>query len=232
MGNGYPTAQSDTDVIIEELRKALDPNWFTYYFNHPAAAVDTDFWTEGGDVGGGFTVDTVDNEPPSRKLYTSGVINEKYYIHADAKYAKLWNFQASAYRRIHFETNLKANEHGSHILALFGLFEAGSFPADYSEPTIDCSHFFIDVDTDANFACRTYDGGEEETSSGVAVDSEYHKYNFVWAETSVVFMIDDDVVATHSTRIPDSPLGIVFLVKSTEAAQKSLDIEYVEVSVE
>lgn len=228
----YPTTQSDTEAIINALRAVHDPNFFTYYFNHPQAAVDTDFWTEGGDAGGGFTVETVDNEPPSRKLYTSGVINEKYYIHADGKYAKLWNLQSSAYRRVHFETRLKANQLGSDILALFGLFEAGAFPNDYSEPAIDCAEFFIDVDTDANYACRTFDGGEEETSSGVAVDTEYHKFEIIWAETSIIFLIDDEVVATHATRIPDSPLGLVFLVKAEAAAEKSLDTEYVKVSVE
>jgi hypothetical protein len=228
----YPATQDDINVIIEELRKALDPNWFTYYFNSPVAAIDTDFWTEGGDAGGGFSVETVDNEPPSRKLYTSGVINEKYYIHGDGKYAKLWNLQSSAYIRVHYVTKLKANQSGSDILALFGLFEAGAFPTDYAEPNIDCAQFFIDVDTDANYACRTFDGGEEQTSSGVAVDTEYHKFEIIWAETSVLFLIDDDVVATHSTQIPDSPLGLVYLVKAEAAAEKSKDIEYVEVSVE
>ena len=227
-----PATQDDTNTIIEELRKALNPNYFTYYFNSPVAAIDTDFFTEGGDAGGGFSVETVDNEPPSRKLFTSGVTNEKYYIHGDGKYAKLWNLQSSAYRRVHYVTKLKANQSGNDILALFGLFEAGAFPTDYSEPNIDCAEFFIDVETDANYACRTFDGGEEQTSSGVAVDTAYHKFEIIWAETSVLFLIDDDVVATHSTRIPDSPLGLVYLVKAEAAAEKSKDIEYVEIKVE
>ena len=229
---GYSTTQNDTEAIIDALRKATDTNWFSYYFNSPAAAVDADFWTEGGDAGGGFSVETVDNEPPSRKIFTSGVINEKYYIHGDGKYAKLWNLQSSAYRRVHYITKLKANQSGNDILALFGLFEAGAFPTDYSEPNIDCAEFFIDVNTDANYACRTFDGGEEQTSSGVAVDTAYHKFEIVWSETSIIFLIDDAVVATHATQIPDSPLGLVYLVKAEAAAEKSMDIEFVEVSVE
>lgn len=230
-----PTTQNDTEAIIEALRKATDPNYFTYYFNSPVAAVDTDFFTEGGDGGGGFTIDTVDNEPPSRKLYTLGTINSKYYIHGDGKYAKLWNLASSAYRRVHYVTRLKANQHGSNILALFGLFEAGAFPTDYdpaAKPTCDSAYFCIDVDTNANFLSRSYDAAEEETDSGVAIDSAYHKFEIIWAETSVILLIDDDVVATHSTQIPDSPLGLVYLVKTEENAEKSKDIEYVEVSVE
>lgn len=232
MGNDYPTAQSDTDIIIEELRKSLNPNWFTYYFNHPQAAVDTDFFTEGGDAGGGFTVDTVDNEPPSRKLYTTNILNNDYYIHLLGKYGKLWNFQADAYRRIAFKTRLKMNT-TADTQALWGLFEAGAFPTTYAEPAIDCAHFFLDDGVDAtNFVCRTYDAAAEEQTSGSAFDTNYHDFEFVWAETSVVFTIDDVVVATHATTIPDSPLGIVFLIRTEAAAVKSMDIEYVEVSVE
>lgn len=233
MGNGYPTAQSDTDIIIEELRKALDPNWFTYYFNHPIAAVDTDFWTEGGDAGGGFTVDAVDNEPPSRMLFTQNVLNNDYYIHLLGKYGKLWNFPADIYRRITFKTRLKMNT-TADTQALWGLFEAGAFPATYAEPVVDCAHFFLDDGVDAaNFVCRTYDAAAEEQTSGSAFDTtDYHDFEFVWSETSVIFTIDDAVVATHATTIPDSPLGIVFLIRTEGAAVKSMDIEYVEVSVE
>ena len=228
-----PATQDDTNAIINELRKALDPNYFTYYFNHPQAAVDTDFFTEGGDAGGGFTVDTVDNEPPSRMLFTQNVLNNDYYIHADAKYAKLWNFPADAYRRISFKTRLKMNT-TADTQAMWGLFEAGAFPTTYAEPVVDCAHFFLDDGVDAaNFICRTYDAAAEEQTSGSAFDtSDHHDFEIIWAETSVLFMIDGVVVATHATTIPDSPLGVVFLIRTEAAAVKSMDIEYVNVRVE
>ena len=230
---GYPTTRSDTEAIIEELRKATNPNYFTYYFNSPVAAIDTNFWTEGGDAGGGFSVETVDNEPPSRKLYTQNVLNNDYYIHLLGKYGKLWNFPADTYRRISFKTRLKMNT-TADTQAMWGLFEAGAFPTTYAEPAIDCAHFFLDDGVDAaNFVCRTYDAAAEEQTSGSAFDtSDHHDFELVWAETSVLFLIDDVVVATHSTTIPDSPLGLVFLIRTEAAAVKSMDIEYVEVSVE
>ncbi|GAH53595.1 unnamed protein product, partial [marine sediment metagenome] len=223
MGNGYHAAQSDTDRIIEELRKGLDPNYFTYYFNHSAAAVDADYFTEGGDAGGGFDVVTVDNDPASRKLYTQNVLNNDYYIHADAKYAKLWNFQSGTYQRITLKTRLKMNT-TADTQALWGLFEAGAFPTTYAEPVVDCAHFFLDDGVDAaNFVCRTYDAAAEEQTSGSAFDTtDYHDFELVWAETSVIFMIDDAVVATHATTIPDSPLGVVYLIRTQAVAVKSL----------
>jgi len=229
MGNGYPTAQSDTEAIIEALRKATDPNWFTYYFNHPQAAVDPDFWTSAGDSGG-FTIDIVDNEPPSRKLYADTAGGNDWYIHGDGKYCHLWNFQSSIYRRIDFKTRLKMNT-TALTQAMWGLFEA--FPTGYSEPAIDCAHFFLDDGIDAaNFICRTYDAAEEQTSGSAFDTTDYHDFELVWSETNVIFTIDDAVVATHATQIPDSPIGIVFLIRTEEAAEKSMDIEYVDVSVE
>ena len=228
-----PATQDDTNAIINELRKALDPNWFTYYFNSPVVAVDTDFFTEGGDAGGGFTVDTVDNEPPSRMLFTQNVLNNDYYIHLSGKYGKLWNFPADAYRRISFKTRLKMNT-TADTQAMWGLFEAGAFPTTYAEPVVDCAHFFLDDGVDAaNFICRTYDAAAEEQTSGSAFDtSDHHDFEIIWAETSVLFMIDDVVVATHSTTIPDSPLGVVFSIRTEAGAVKSMDIEYVKVRVE
>ena len=233
MGDGYPTAQSDTDVIIEALRKALDPNWFTYYFNHPQVAVDTDFWTEGGNGGGSFAIETADDAPPSRILLPNLAANNDYYIHADAKYAKLWNFPADSYRRVTFKTRLMMNT-TANTQALWGLFEAGAFPATYAEPLCDCAHFFLDDGIDAaNFLCRTYDAAAEEETAGSAFDiTDFHDFSFVWSETSVVFLVDDVVVATHATTIPDSPLGIAFLVRTQDGGVKSLNIEYVMVSVE
>ena len=228
-----PATQDDTNAIINELRKALDPNWFTYYFNSPVVAVDTDFFTEGGDAGGGFTVGTADNKSPSRMLFTQNVLNNDYYIHLSGKYGKLWNFPADAYRRISFKTRLKMNT-TADTQAMWGLFEAGAFPTTYAEPVVDCAHFFLDDGVDAaNFICRTYDAAAEEQTSGSAFDtSDHHDFEIIWAETSVIFTIDGSVVATHSTTIPDSPLGLVFLVRAEAAAVKSLNIEYVKVFIE
>lgn len=58
--------------------------------------------------------------------------------------------------------------------------------------------------------------------------------SFHTVDTEDAAASDDVVVATHATRIPDSPLGIVYLVRTEEGAgaERSLDIEYVTVSVE
>ena len=229
----YPTTQNDTDAIINALRSVLDPNWFTYYFNSPVAAVDPDFFTEGGNGGGSFAIETADDAPPSRILLPNLAANNDYYIHADAKYAKLWNVPADSYRRVTFKTRLMMNT-AANTQALWGLFEAGAFPATYAEPVCDCAHFFLDDGVDAtNFVCRTYNAAAEEQTSGSIFDTtDFHDFEFVLAETSVIFMIDGVTVATHSTTIPDSPLGIVFLVRTQDGGAKSINIENVEVSVD
>lgn len=215
--------------LKEIYPELISPYDFYYAFNHPQAVVDPDYWTPGGDAGG-FTVDVVDDEPPSRKLFTPATTNNKYYIHGDAKFSKLWNFQASAYDVITVEIRLKANTN-LDTQALWGLFEAGSFPADYAEPAVDCAHFFLDDGISANFVCRTYDAAEEQTASNIALDTAYHTFKTVWGSGQVTFLIDEVFKARHTAQIPDSPMGLVILIKTQADAEKSLDLEYIKVNV-
>lgn len=215
--------------ILGEQRYATHPNWFEYYFNSPVAAVDPDYWTAAGDAGG-FIVDSAGTGPPSRKLYADTALNNDYYIHGDGKYAKLWNFQASNYSVITFEARIKMN-HNPDTQALLGLFKAGSFPTGYAEPLVDCAQFFIDDAISPNFVCRSYDAAEQETASGLALDTSYHTFKFTWESAYVLFYIDDILYARHATQVPDSPLGIVVLIRTEKAggAERSLDIEYIKV---
>jgi len=225
----------DIREVLRTLQEDLKtPYGFHYVFNHPQTAVDADYWTAGGDAGG-FTVVTADDEPASRKLYADTVQNNDYYIHGDTKYSKLWTFQAGEYSTIIFETKLKISSVTTDIQALFGLFEAGSFPTGYAEPAVDCAQFFIDDGISANFVCRTYDAAaEEQTASDVALDTSAHVFRMTLSSANVVFEIDGVVKATHSTTVPDSPMGIVYLVRTEEAAgaERSITPEYIKIEVE
>jgi len=204
-----------------------------YPFNHPAVAVDADYWTAAGDAGG-FTVITDDDEPPSRKLYTDTAQNNDYYIHGDGKYGRLWNFQSGDYTKIIFETRMKFAI-TTDVQALWGLFEAGAFPTGYVEPLVDCAQFFLDDGVSNNFVCRTYDADEQETASDVALDdTSYHIFKMEWTSADVKFYIDGTLKATHSTQVPDSPAGLVFLIRTEEGtgAERAVNIEYAKVRVE
>ena len=223
----FTSTESLKDIVAD-----LVPHRLYYPFNHPQAAVDVDYWTAAGDAGG-FIVITAADEPPSRKLYADTAQNNDYYIHGDAKYNMLWNFQAADYTKIVFECKLKFVS-TAEVQALWGLFEAGGFPVDTQQPLVDCAHFILDDGVDTNFVCRTYDAAEQETNSDIALDTSAHVYLMEWTTASVIFKIDGVTKATHSTQVPDSPMGLVFSIRTEEAAgaEKSMSIEYVKVHVE
>jgi len=216
---------------LRNLRVPLSPYTLYYPFNSPKAAVDPDWWTAAGDAGG-FTVITDDDEPPSRKLYADTAGDNDYYIHGDGIYGRLWNFQSSEYSKVIFEARLKFAS-VADVKALWGFVKAGSFPTDYAEPVVDSAIFFLDNVTpvSANFVCRTYDAAEQETASDVVADTSYHTYKITWTADRVIFEIDGVVKATHETQIPDTPMGLVFLIRTNGAYEKAVNIEYVKVDV-
>lgn len=91
---------------------------------------------------------------------------------------------------------------GAGAYAHFGL--SGTNPSTASAPTIG-TWFYCDPSYSANFICRSGDGiGVEETNSGVAINTSWHKF-MIWANntaTSVEFYIDGTLVATHNANIP------------------------------
>jgi len=215
----------------ENLKTYLSPYSVFYPFNHPSAAVDPDYWSEGGDSGG-FIVETGDLVPPSRRLYADTLVDNDYYVHGDGKYNKLWNVLAGEYSTVVFKTRLKFAT-TTDVQALWGLFKVGSFPTDYSEPAIVCAHFFLDDGINPNFVCRSVRTAEGETPSNVPLDNSFHSYTIIWTTSSVTFLIDDVIKATHTdeTHIPASPLGMVFLLRTQAAAIRSVSVEYAKVYV-
>jgi hypothetical protein len=79
------------------------------------------------------------------------------------------------------------------------------------EPTADCAHIFFDDSLGNNFICRTYEGAEEQTDSGIVADANYHEFKIVWTLTDVKFYIDTVLVATHTVKVPTgTPLRPLF----------------------
>ena len=77
-----------------------------------------------------------------------------------------------------------------------------------------------------------WEGAEEQTDSGVAVDLNNVSLKMVWTATSVEFYIDNVLVATHTTRVPDTPLTSELLVRTDHPTDgRYLYIDKVEAEV-
>lgn len=216
------------------VRDVLLRDYVTFYeFNdNTANNEDTDYWTFGGAVNKSIAVNVTASDPASKKLITSlggaGAQNDDAYIHGDGKYANNMTPNSANYSTVTFETRVKFAS-TADCQCLFGLDLAGGMTTTYAEPAQDSALFIIDDGVSANYVCRSYNAAEEETASDVALDTSWHKFTIEWTTTSVVFKIDDVTKATHSTQVPDSPLGMIFLIRTQEVAgaEKSITREYV-----
>jgi len=219
------STKSLTDII-----ELILPEYCMYYpFNHPVAAIDADFWTAGGDSGG-FTVLSGDDDPTGRKLFADTATDNDYYIHGDGKYAKVWNFQSADYSTITFEAKVALGS-TADVSMLFGLVNVASLPTGYAEPAVDSALFIVDDGVSANFIARTYDAAEEETASDIPLDTDAHVFKLVWTSADVKFYIDGVLKATHETQVPDSPMAVVFLLRTEADAEKYANVEYSKVYV-
>jgi hypothetical protein len=230
------------NVKDAEIQKRLEDHQLFktsmyYEFNDQVANnEDTDYWTFGSGAGANNAIDpnATGGDPPSKVLKASkgdaGAQNDECYIHGDGKYAIAVSPAARHYSTVYMETKLKlANT--ADCQAFWGLDLVGAMTAAYAEPAHDSIIFFCDDGVGANFMCRTYDAAEEETSSGIALDTSWHIYRIEWrflSSPSVTFRIDGSVVSGHVTQVPNSALAPMYIVKTQEATgdERSITREY------
>lgn len=219
-------------IANSELLEKLSPYNLFYPFNHPQAAVDADFWIEGGDAGE-FSVNLT---YAARALIADTAQNNDYYIHGNGKYNKCWDPSSTdekRYSRVNWESKVSMTPDADTLIEL-GLFYLGALPTDYAEAAQPCAQFFFDHDTVAtNWVCRTWHAAEEQTDSGVAATG-LQTLSMEWTGASVLFYIDHVLVATHTTRVPINTMASAALIRTEDAggAAKTLLIKYIDVFVD
>ena len=90
---------------------------------------------------------------------------------------------------------------------------------------------YFQIDTNATFQAISYDdfGNRESTTltfDSDAYDGVQNRYQIRWEADQVKFLINDTVVATHTTRVPQSPQPLE--LKNYTAS--NLDIAYIRVA--
>ena len=98
----------------------------------------------------------------------------------------------------------------------------------YAQTMARSCHFFADPAVNVNFNCRTHQLAEEATDSGVPLDTDFHTFKIVWTRTSVLFYIDDVLVATHVTQVNLRPTIQHVLIRTEAAATKQILIDKIE----
>ena len=198
-----------------------------FYDEFRRGAADVEVWAAGGDDGS-WTAGPIAGESTVWRLLTGVATDNDRYIYGLAALRNgVFNPAEFGHSMVNWEARLRLVSI-TLVSAFWGL--VATFQGNYLEPAVDCAHFFADPVVSANFQARSYDGGvEEQTDTGVALDLVNHRFRICWTAASVLFYIDDVLVATHAVRVPDQSMGTEFLIRTEENAAKEMRIDYVRV---
>lgn len=199
---GKPVLYSGTVPSYKMRREmpiSINPDYFVIEDDFLGVAVDsTNDWTVVKDSGAsvGITADTAGGELNLTSAATTE--NDGASIQGNEVFA------VTADKYIFFETRLKCNDADQTDICA-GLTVNFATNPEAMLTAADRIVFQVD-DGDASILCKTEkDGTETSTDSGVDLsDSTYAKLAIaVTGTSSVEFYIDDKLVATHTTNIPD-----------------------------
>lgn len=194
-------------------------------------AIDPNKWTTGADGAGSVSIDSSDALDPSKlRLGTGNVLDDDAWAHSAGILGK--QFTPSEYGFTTVTTEIRARLGMiTNVQSYFGLIDIGGPITVYLEPVDDCAHFFVDTGISNTFRARTWRTAEEETDTGIALDTSWHRFRITWTAAQVLFHIDDVLKATHATRVPDKPLILQFLAHTLGAFSRLLDIDYATVEL-
>ncbi len=205
-------------------RDVWDVMHFNFYDEFTRAGADADVWIEALDDVSSFTPRTGAPVPSSWSLRAGNVIDADASI-VGGKHNRHFSIEDD-WAMLIWETQLKFMN-TSLISAMWGLL---SFPiTEYSEPLADCAHFIADPAITNTFRVRTYEAAEEETDTFVVLDTDWHKFKMVWTAVSVLFYIDDVLVATHAAQVPLNALINEFLLRTEASSSKYMELDYLRV---
>ncbi|MBA7650261.1 hypothetical protein ES703_58064 [subsurface metagenome] len=214
-------------MTATELLNILNARRFNFYDEFNRQADDPEVWTNAGD--GSFSSFAQVDSPTIWNLTSGNIIDNDHYVEGSTSvYGKRFTPFEEGYSTVTFEARV-ALVSIVDLSALLGLFE--TLLTDYAEPASRSMEFFVDPAITNTFRVRTYAGAEEETDTLVALDTDYHIFKMVWTTTSVLLYIDDVLVATHETQVPDQPMFIEFLIRTEAAANKTVALDYVHVEL-
>jgi len=201
----------------------------SFYDEFNSNLIDTNIWMITLDGTGSLVIVSGDPSPSGYRFTTGNAIDEDAGIHgAGVIHNKMFSPAEEGYTTVTATFRVKLIDMAD-VSVLLGLFTTGL--TDYAEPISDCVQFLIDPAITNTFRARSYDAAEEETDTLVALDTAWHTFRIEWAAASVLFYIDDVLVATHAVQVPGQVLIPSILIRTEANAIKRMDIDYVRVEV-
>jgi hypothetical protein len=184
--------------------------------------------TDGGDTG--YSI-THGNHAAGHPLYsrvgTAAVSGYRAYSYSP------YNIDALAPLPLGFKPTKRVFEAYIYLEQLTNtLFWTGPGGTADAYPTVQSIFFIYDSSVSPNWLTRTYVSAEEKHDTGVAAKIGWVKLRFEQFVDKVDFYIDDVLVSTHASQVPDmgyaGGLGTLTIeIKTLEAASKYFRYAYV-----
>lgn len=93
--------------------------------------------------------------------------------------------------------------------------------------------YFEKLAADTNWFCVTRSGGvETRTDTGTAVNTSFNTFFLNRNSSGVTFWLNGVLECTHSTNVPTAGGGFGLHINNTAAANKTLDLDYTEWSIQ
>ena len=220
---GLTLAQIYDEVFLK------DKNRLRFHDEFSRGDVDIEVWDVTLDGAGAWvTASAYDNYPTAWALRSGNVIDNDSVIIGNVARNRFFSPFEDGFTTVTWEARLLFLSIAD-ISAFWGLINP--ITTGYAQTMARSCHFFADPAVNANFNCRTHQLAEEATDSGVPLDTAFHDFKIVWGRTSVLFYIDDVLVATHVTQVGLRPCYNHVLIRTEAAAIKQIHIDKLEVVV-
>lgn len=225
--SGYP----DSNKFNKGIPVDINPDWMVYkkdFFSITEVDETKDFTMTRVDSGG----DTADTRTVVAgdangilKILNNDADNDSTVLQSKTELFKL-----ESGKKIYFECRIKV-DNADDCDMMVGLSITDTTPLD----STDRIHFRI-TEADASIVCKNAKNSTEtSTDSGVdAADDTYIKLGFLYnGSNSVDYFVNRNLVATHSTNLPDDEnLALTIMYRNGSATAQSCYVDYIFVAQE
>lgn len=129
-----------------------------------------------------------------------------------------------------FETYVKFPVVSSSTMTLMGFY--GSAMATATPATMPSNGAFFIATSSANWIAMTRNANANSyTNTGIATSSSFQKLRIEMSNANVIYLINNSVVATHTTNIPTvalSPTALIAVTAGGTLGNRQVDVQYIK----
>lgn len=113
----------------------------------------------------------------------------------------------------------RLNTNDANTTLRMGAFSTSTSPID--------GQYFEKLDADINWFCVNASAGQTRADSGVAVDTNFHRFRSIRNQSNIIkYYIDGVEVCSITANITPDPMTPIVHIVNSDASEKTVDIDY------